>query len=193
MKTLLKLKTLTQLVVLGLFLLLSGLSCEKEYPPGTPEIYKLPPITQTGADTFGCLVDGKAFTPKGTWGSSGLQLYYQYVNNAYHFNIGVTRNEINAPLRGMQIRSHGIQLEVKNYELTEPDLPLSFGAFYTIYPDYAEIDKYQTNSMVKGEITISRFDLANQIVSGTFWFDAINKDGKTVQVREGRFDSHFVL
>lgn len=178
------------LVILTLF---TGMQCEKEYPPGTPEINKLPPITQTGANKFGCLVDGKAFTPKGGWGSDGLQVYYQYVDNAYHFNIGADRNEINAPLRDINIRAHGIELEVKTYELTEPDLPLSFGAFYTLYPDYAEIDEYKTNSIVKGEITISRFDLANQIVSGTFWFDAINKDGKLIQVREGRFDSHFVL
>lgn len=29
------------------------------------ELAKLPPITQTGANTFGCLVNGKAFIPSG--------------------------------------------------------------------------------------------------------------------------------
>ncbi len=29
------------------------------------ELAKLPPITQTGANTFGCLVNGKAYIPSG--------------------------------------------------------------------------------------------------------------------------------
>ena len=29
------------------------------------ELAKLPPITQTGANTFGCLVNGKAYIPTG--------------------------------------------------------------------------------------------------------------------------------
>ena len=46
MKTTQKFKVITQLFVLGSFILLCGLKCEKEYPPGTPEIEKLPPATQ---------------------------------------------------------------------------------------------------------------------------------------------------
>ena len=44
----------------------------------------------------------------------------------------------------------------------------------------------------KGELIITKFDDVNQIMSGTFWFDAINKDGVKVEVREGRFDVHFI-
>ena len=181
-----------QLFVIAISILSLSMQCEKQYPPGTPEIDKLPPITQTGANTFGCLIDGKAFTPKGTWGSDGLQVYYQYVDNAYHFNIGADRKDGTA-ITDIEIRSHGIELEEKKYEMVEFGSVGFFGAEYTVFVGNGEILTYKTTSIIKGEITFIRFDVINQIASGTFWFDAINKDGKVVQVRAGRFDSHFVL
>lgn len=42
-----------------------------------------------------------------------------------------------------------------------------------------------------GELTITHLDEERQIVSGTFWFDAVNKQGEKVQVREGRFDMRY--
>ena len=45
-----------------------GASCKKNKPQKT-ELEKLPPVTQTGANTFGCLINGKAFTPKGYSGT----------------------------------------------------------------------------------------------------------------------------
>ncbi len=40
-------------------------------------------------------------------------------------------------------------------------------------------------------MSITKLDFENHIVSGTFWFDAINEDGKLVEIREGRFDMNF--
>ena len=73
-------KSLT-LCALTLFCMLSGMQCEKDQ--NIPEIDKLPPATQTGANTFGCLVDGKALIPrkKGWSGSGVLQCDYQYINS----------------------------------------------------------------------------------------------------------------
>jgi len=34
-------------------------------------------------------------------------------------------------------------------------------------------------------------DVENNIVSGTFWFDAVNDPREIVEVREGRFDMRF--
>ncbi len=195
MKTTQKIRRSIQLFVIAISILSLSMQCEKQYPPGTPEIDKLPPATQTGANTFGCLIDGKAFTPKGTWGSDGLQVYYQYVDNAYHFNIGVTRKELNAPLRDLLIRSHNIELQETTYQLVEMDAPGNFGSEYCIYnPNKDGFDDiYRTTPIVKGEITFIRFDVINQIASGTFWFDAINDKGEKVEVREGRFDVHYIL
>ena len=45
-------------------------SCKKEL---TTEdlVAQLPPATQTGANTFGCLIDGKPYVPNGYTGWSG--------------------------------------------------------------------------------------------------------------------------
>ncbi len=179
-------------IALAFLTLFSGMQCEKDFPPGTPEIDKLPTATQTGANTFGCLVDGKAFTPKYSWGSDGLQVYYQYLDNAHHFNIGADRKDGTA-ITDIEIRSHGIELEEKKYEMGEFGSMGFFGAEYTVFVGNGEILTYKTTKIIKGEITFTRFDVINQIASGTFWFDAINKDGKVVQVREGRFDTKFAL
>ena len=32
---------------------------------------------------------------------------------------------------------------------------------------------------------------APHIVSGTFWFDAVNTAGETIQIRSGRFDMNY--
>ncbi|MGC8751863.1 DUF6252 family protein [Hydrotalea sp.] len=50
---------------------------------------------------------------------------------------------------------------------------------------------YSTNHFVTGELNIKKLDTVNQIVSGTFWFDAVNANGQKVQIREGRFDVRY--
>jgi len=50
----------------------------------------LPPATQTGAGTFACHVNGKAFIDKsGGW----FNCFYQYVDGKYHFAIKGHVNE----------------------------------------------------------------------------------------------------
>lgn len=53
--------------------------------------------------------------------------------------------------------------------------------------------EYLTTSSIIGELKMTKFDEINRIVSGTFWFDAVNNNGEQVQVREGRFDVHYTL
>lgn len=49
-----------------------------------------------------------------------------------------------------------------------------------------------TNYSFTGELTITKLDFTNRIVSGTFWFDLENPfSGEIVQIREGRFDTLF--
>lgn len=65
------------LAVTGIFV-----SCKKE-STSQDELAKLPPATQTGANTFGCLVNGKAFMPKGSTGI-GKPNYRVMVDPTYH-------------------------------------------------------------------------------------------------------------
>lgn len=173
------------LLVLSLSLSLISASCKKE----KTGIDGLPPATQTGEQTFGCLVNGVLFKPKGVSIDGGpvLQSNYQFVNGDYIYIVSATQ-KINNSLFAIDINVLGI--------LMRGGTPLTTGekgvgiAAYTVYRS-GVINEYRTNSINKGELKITRFDDVNQIVSGTFWFDAVNDKGEKVEVREGRFDMRF--
>ena len=58
-------------------------------------------------------------------------------------------------------------------------------------PSTLDEGEYYTTSLVTGELTITRVDLSNSIISGIFWFDAINSENEIVEIREGRFDFEY--
>ena len=64
------------------------MQCHKKDPdPAKPED-QLPPATQTGAGTFGCLVNGKPWTPSGNNATPSFQVHY---DPTYHGgNLAVT-------------------------------------------------------------------------------------------------------
>lgn len=45
-----------------------------------------------------------------------------------------------------------------------------------------------TNEIQKGELKITHYDKFDAILSGTFWFDIKQPDGKIIEIRDGRFD-----
>ena len=72
-----KYQTLIMAPLLLLVLTLMSTKCEKEKPEPT-----LPPATQTGANTFGCKVNGKVYIPNGN-------IYYPPIDQpSYHTNDG---------------------------------------------------------------------------------------------------------
>ncbi|CAN5220698.1 hypothetical protein BH23BAC2_BH23BAC2_12240 [soil metagenome] len=68
---------------------------------------------------------------------------------------------------------------------------ISEGEFANFAIYNKNIIEFQTNSEFSGEIKFTKFDDINGIVSGTFWFDAINEEGEVVEIREGRFDMKY--
>jgi len=49
-----------------------------------------------------------------------------------------------------------------------------------------------TDENYTGELTITKLDFTNHIVSGTFWYNIKNPyTNETVEIREGRFDTLF--
>ena len=146
----------------------------------------LPAATQTGAGTFACKIDGKTFIDR----SSTFNCYYQYVNGGYYFGISGEDEDLNP---------WSIHLGTVNRTVTEGEtLQLlsredgnAWGsAFFSTSPTNGTSN--YTNSIHTGELTITKFDETTDIVSGTFWFDVQHPvTGETVEIREGRFDTHF--
>lgn len=159
-----------------------------------PAIDQLPLATQTGAETFGCLVDGKAFKPKGDpFGGPILSCAHQYINGSHSFQLHA-KQDVDDDLLSIGIFSNGLAIsQGMIIILYEPDVK---GKGYGLHGKYTPEglgSLYDTQSSGTGELHITRFDETKRIISGTFWFDGINDNGEKVQVREGRFDMHYTL
>lgn len=169
--------------------LLAGFHCKKDK---TPE-EQLPPETQTGAGTFGCLVNGNVFKPKGDpSGGPILSCAYQLINGAYYFqlaalNKGGSINYGVGIFTDSLIIKEGVKLILRNKNVK--------GEAYGLYSisEIQGLTNYITNAIDTGDISIKKLDEVNRIVSGTFWFDAKNSSGVKVQVRSGRFDIKYTL
>ena len=155
----------------------------------------LPEATQTGRGIFACLVDGKPFIDtSGSPNAISFNCFYQLVDGEYYFGIGGEDNAINN-LNSIFIGSQDILLiENQTYYLKEWTQGNAYGAGgFSL--NVNTIDEWYTDSNnYKGELTITKFDIQNQIISGTFWMDLKNPfTGATIKIREGRFDTRFGL
>jgi hypothetical protein len=148
----------------------------------------LPPVTQTGANTVGCLVNGKVFLPKNEGINPSVVVNYEFFNGDFFFNLRFT-DQRNGSNEGVRLRTQRIDLQVgETYILnlnteSDGDFTGSGGEYQT-----SVSNEYLTTTTNTGELTITRLDLSNSIISGTFWFDAINEQGDIVEIRDGRFD-----
>ncbi len=164
------------------------LSCcnKKDDDPTLPPIAQLPPATQTGANTAGCLVNGQVLLPKGYSQTGNLSC--NYINE---LDFGLNFAEI------INDRSKIISVVSLNTNITNNlnvDIPLTvfasnskYGEFGILNPDFTQ-ESYTTTATVVGNLRITYYSASNAIIAGTFWFDAVNSNGVKVEVREGRFD-----
>lgn len=162
--------------------------CHKNDDQPKTELEKLPPATQTGANTAGCLVNGVAFLPKGNFpGGAALTCNY---TNGLNFSLSINQ-KINDNIKSVSVANLNQQLQegyiyILKKNLTTTVLPNGYAYFIDfINPDF------NTNDNITGELKITYHNFNQAILSGTFWFDAINSNGEIVKVREGRFDMHY--
>ena len=91
--------------------------CNKDDDTPIAEIEKLPPATQTGANTFGCLLDEKAFLP-GNF-PNATNCFYQFVNGEYYFVVSAAI-DTNDNLKVIRLRTEKKQIyEGETYDLFE--------------------------------------------------------------------------
>ena len=153
-------------------------SCEgcKDDPEPIPEIQKLPPATQTGARTFGCLIDGKAWVVTGY-----VEVFAMYQEGIPSILAEQRRNTID---RAISIEISNADLQPGTYELTK--LPEGRGVLSELFMKNCG---YETSNETRGTLTINHFDPEKLIVSGTFEFEAFSSGcNELVKVTEGRFD-----
>ena len=147
----------------------------------------LPPATQTGAGTFACYVNGKPFIDT----SGGyFNCFYQFIDGEYYF--GIQGADTVGMITGVGLGTDKKQIDQGiTYQLIEPSDGNANGGTGITQSISSGTISY-TNTIYTGELTITKLDFTNHIVSGTFWFDVENPyTGETIQIREGRFDTLF--
>jgi hypothetical protein len=173
------------LLLIGILLCINSCS-EKNETELTP-LEQLPKATKIGANTAGCLVNGEAFLPKGFFPSGNLICYFI---NQENFSLDISNKDNN--IKSIIIGADNLELEInKVILLNSKRLSDSKFAEYQIIKDNGNDEIYSTTPQITGELVITHHDYNNAIISGTFWFDAINNVGEKVEVREGRFDMKY--
>ena len=152
---------------------------------------QLPQETQTGANTVGCLVNGQVFLPHDQGLNYGINCFYQFIDNEFYFNITCTDFRGTIP-KGVTVQTRKINLQINQIYILNKNI-INNGDFDGCGGNYdiGSNNRFFTNTIKTGELKITRLDLSNSIISGTFWFDAINSTGETVEVRQGRFDMNY--
>ena len=154
---------------------------EKRPRPGGPTA----PATQTGANTFGCLVNGQPWTPQGNDGSSNYTVSY---DRTYHDGtLGVAAYRIWN--NSQRIQTIGVNSDsIKNVGRYRFKTLGRHGAAFGDHQTGCRYYSQDSATSCRGYLTISRLDLQAGVVSGTFEFTLAKPGCDTVRVTQGRFD-----
>src|SRR5690606_20135247 len=170
-------------LILPLLLLLAT-NCKSDDDAPTNSIDKLPPATQTGEQTFGCLIDGEAFIPD-SFGSGRPNAFYQFIDGAY--TLGISSSSGGGPtMKSISIGAIDIPgVSESTFSLESQEI----GNFHGRYSIGGGIElRAFTDNENPGTLTITNFDEENFIISGTFEFTVLDNDNNEIKITEGRFD-----
>jgi Family of unknown function (DUF6252) len=160
-------------ILLSIFLICA--SCENDPSPNS-ELAKLPPATQSGKNTFGCLVNGKAWVTRTT--TDALAFYQSGV-----MQISADINEKNRKQYLDLITLNGLT-QGAVYDLSnDPEYEAKFS---WVLP--SGICFYEEENTLSGQLTITKLDQVKYIVSGLFEFTTVVSGCDTIKVTDGRFD-----
>ena len=174
-------KNLLSITFLIITFLFAG--CDKDDDKPSNPIDQLPPATQTGAGTFGCLVNGEPYVDN----SGFFNCFYQLVDGEYYFGIASTRDFRDIKQIVMLSWMKEIALDVK--------IPLDErlnGNFFSEIAFDCLCPNAVTTSNSNGFIRFTKFSTDSNIVSGRFEFKVTDPTTGTVyEITEGRFDALF--
>jgi hypothetical protein len=177
-------KKLAPFIFFSLIFFLCFVACKK-HKHETP-VDQLPPATETGANTFGFLLNGQPWTPKGWNGSTNnLSLYY---DDSYHggtLNITTYRLLSQNDKQTFSIAMNSFQ-NPGSFYLSKSSI-LKVG--YDNRIQNCTITPFDTSVYRNGKLVITKFDKVNQTISGTFDFVVYDSScGDTLKITSGRFD-----
>jgi len=176
-------KKKAQFYISLLFLVAILSSCKDE--PIQP-IDMLPPATNEGKNTFGCLIDGEAFIGNAGWPAFDVSATFNTDSKRFALQGVETNNDLNSSLGFIFYLNDGVGKYPYEFSGTTSK------CFYTHDPTFG-CNFYYHNPDNPGSVSVTYFDTLNRIASGTFEMDLINNscDKTLMLVRDGRFDVRF--
>ncbi|KAA5827837.1 hypothetical protein FPF71_03080 [Algibacter amylolyticus] len=173
-------KKLILILIIIPLITLNTTSCINDDDVSKDPIDQLPLGTQTGENTFGCLINGKPLS----------------VSNS---------REITAIYQGGVLQlGGGEENSNEDIDITiNLEAPLDIDTSYdlTSYPNYISKFRkilnnvncsYEYLDTYEGSIKLSKFDRVNYIVSGTFEFSTVTDNCETINITDGRFDMKYI-
>lgn len=154
------------------------------------EVDELPPVTQTGANTFGAKVDGELWAPKGFGPFPANDILQARMTGTSFLTIDAKNFASSPNETQFQILVAGVT-GPGTYQLNnDVVLPSSSSYGYYVKRNITPLNEWVTSASIGGSVTITRLDTVNKVVSGTFQFNAMNlyNTPQQLTVTEGRFD-----
>lgn len=162
-------------------ILLWACSCEDD------SLKQLPPATQEGKNTFGCLIDGEVFMAnRGGLFSSAIGVEYlapDYFRTSGSGSLNSCEDDD---------VSH-IYLYINDSSIISIGDIIYLGSNFRKSGSVIKCGtEFKTFNEYSGELEITKLDTLNKIISGTYWFDAKSEEGEVVEIRDGRFDINYI-
>jgi len=174
---------------------LAASSCKKEDPEAS-----LPPATQEGKNTAGCLIDGKPFVAESYGGGilsapiPALDGGFSF-NNSYRLSISGKLNgeavEVMLFFQGRQTGTYLLDKTTAYYPGGDPNVILNHATFRYVGSGIHE--ELGTDAQHTGQVVLTKADVPNGLSAGTFAFTAVSSQNssKIVVITQGRFDRKY--
>ena len=178
----------TLTLTLALTVLISFLNCTKTDMEKS-EIDKLPPITTEGKNTFGCLLNGKAWIPKTDGGlfNERLSVRYEHTGLSIQANLRINDDAVRQKLSVIAVFT-----DLGVYQIPPPPFG---GEMFTNLKNKPmgtiECTSYKCKPE-DTEIEILYINTSQRIISGTFNYKNLtNRCGDVINITDGRFDVRY--
>ena len=159
-------------------------SCDKDNDKPTNPVSQLPPATQTGENTFGCLINGEPFVVSNTSNQTAI---YQDGGLLIGGQKNINNNLTQVSMFISEANIGAIIAENNSYVLNSNSVPK--GEYYIENQNCF----YFTSSNYTGSLMITKIDNINFIVSGTFEFKSISDNCEgIIDITNGRFDLQYI-
>lgn len=142
----------------------------------TDPIDQLPPATQTGENTFGCLVNGEVMIPNNSMYMSAI-----YQGGGVQISGEINKNGISQSILITVLEPFTIN---QTYSLINKSRFIKYSEENTCYYDFEHC--------YEGHVKFTKIDQVNYIISGTFEFSTVNDECEVVHITNGRFDMQYI-